>query len=172
MRKLRKTGFRLSECEAEKYLDNSYSSQIYSSESEFIKVQKQLKKYLLENGDTRCNGTEGWEDNAFIYACKRGHIESGILFDKAVANAGRALWSREARKDSRCREVCPFGVACDKKHISIDGQTYCYGQVYIDIPRKLSEEEKYEVMCDMWAFVFEGYIHTQNIVNDMKLSDN
>lgn len=163
----------LSAKEAEKYLDNTYSSRIYASQEEFIEVQNELKKILMKQGrkgDTE-HQTE-YEINSDLYRFERSLRESCFLFEKAVEGIKESLWQGEAWRNPNCRKTCPYGTACNKKHTTIDGENYCYGQIQIDIPYKLSKRKKYEIMSEMWFFVFVHYIELHIVTNDKTLREN
>ena len=57
--------------------------------------------------------------------------ENYMLFKLAVDKIGRKLWSNKAWHNKTCRRRCPFGDICRKRLIEIEGELFCYGQLYI-----------------------------------------
>lgn len=114
-----------------------YQKLIYSSNTQKQEIHNQCircaKKYNpgysveeIENALNSNKPTKIYYD--FIEA--KLQIEGQMLFDKSVIKFGNSLWNGSAWKNKTCDSRCPFGNACQKEKIQIDGTFYCYGQLY------------------------------------------
>ena len=151
----------ISSKEADLYLDNTYSSVIYKSSEEFISMQNKFKKILMTDGIP-----QDFDYNIMLYKCAREEYESSRLFDIAAEKIGHSLWSGMAWHDKNCHKLCPLGTVCDKKLFSIGNDKFCYGQIYLDIPYKIAEQKKYEIMSKIYYFIIVEYIKLCNVKND------
>lgn len=150
--------------EADSYLDNTYSSKIYKSSEEFISMQNKFKEIIINEGIAG-----DYDYNIMLYKNTRIEYESNKLFDIAVEKTGYLLWSGIAWHNKNCHKYCPLGSICDKKLISINNSQFCYGQIYIDIPYKISEQKKYELLSKIYYFAITEYIKKCDIKNDCTL---
>ena len=159
----------ISEKEANLYLDNTYCSIIYKTKEEFIKVQNELKLIIMNYGKN-----DDSEFNEWLYKTERSMKESSILFKIASETQGKYLWLGKAWRNAECNKICPWGTICgntvyDHKFTTIDGEKYCYGQIEVDLPYQLPHDQKYEIMSEVWEFIYTGYIHLCQFENDKKL---
>ena len=159
--------------EAKKYIDNTYSSQVYDSEEEFRARQTELIEILRKKGireDTYEYTADEW--NLWIYADNRYNKESQILFNKAAEKISKSFWKDEAWKNPKCHETCPYGSACDKEHIIIDDETYCYMHIWLGLIefKTWERESKHSIMCDE-VYCFACF-YTCEVSNDKCLTDN
>ncbi|MCM1270115.1 MAG: hypothetical protein NC247_05750 [Ruminococcus flavefaciens] len=150
--------------EADLYLDNTYSSQIYKSAEEFITMQNKFKEIIMQKG---ISGDDDY--NIMLYKNSRTEYESNKLFDIAVEETGRSLWTEEAWHNPDCHKICPLCNICDKKLISINNNEFCYGQIYMNIPYELPKQQKYEILSEMYYFAIMEFINCCNIENECTL---
>lgn len=147
--------------EADLYLDNTYSSIIYESSEEFLSMQNKFKEIIMNEGISR-----DYDYNIMLYKSAREEYESNKLFEMSVKKIGYSLWSGMAWHNKNCHKYCPLGSICDKRFYFIGNDKFCYGQIYIDVPYKISEQEKYEFLSKIYYFAIVEYIHQCDIKND------
>lgn len=150
--------------EADLYLDNKYSSQIYKSAEEFSAMQNKFKIIIMQKGIAG-----NYDYNIMLYKNSRTEYESNKLFDEAVEETGRSLWTKEAWHNPDCHKICPLGSICNKKLISINNIQFCYGQIYMNIPYELPKQQKYEILSEIYYFAIVEYINCCNIENECML---
>ena len=63
------------------------------------------------------------------YRAIKDATESNMLFELLRKTYADELWAGPAWKEDKCEEVCPFGEFCHKRLITIDGTSYCIGQL-------------------------------------------
>lgn len=154
-------------------MNDFYENLIYSNNEEKEKIRKSFEDDIKKNRSDQI--TENWPLDVLVFYDVMQY-ESKKLFDIATDKFGKSLWESKAWRLQNCEDECPFGACtriykhktgCDKKLFEFDGQKYCYGQIYINLPN-LNQEKKTELLKNLIMFISCDFLMSSWLYKKMK----
>lgn len=106
-------------------MNEKYKHLIYENQTDEEKVKQECYDYAL-----RYNSV-GTNDFELDYSIALLLEEGKMLFDLVAKTFGKQLWNNGSWQTEHCERNCPFGEMCKKNKLQIDGEYYCYGNIYM-----------------------------------------